>query len=197
MRSSIQNRDQQLLERVREGDERLLSELYADHRSPFVRWAMKQFRSDEDEATDLYQKAFTIFYLNVKDGKLTDLTSSIRTYIIGIGKRVAYDHIKKEHRRIDNVELEPEIKYLDYQFLDSEHESHIQSVIKDLLENLDGTCRKILKLYYFSKYSMESIANSMNYKNDKVAKKKKYQCLGKLRQMIIDQGISQSGLLDR
>ena len=45
-------------------------------------------RADQDEAAEVYQKAFTIFYFNIRDGKLTELSASLETYLFGIGKRV-------------------------------------------------------------------------------------------------------------
>lgn len=195
--TTIKHSDQRLLESIKMGDEQVLNKLYSQIRTPFIRWAIKQFRYDKEQSIELYQKTFTIFYLNVKNGKLEELTSTIQTYMIGIGKRVGLEQIKKEKRRKDNSELDATMGELDYSYLDRVHTSHVQEVIQQLLESLDPNCEQVLRLYYFMKYSMESIASKMNYKNDNVAKKKKYQCLEKLRKKVAESGVSQNELFDR
>ena len=50
-----------------------------------------------------------------------------------------------------------------------------------LLNKLGEPCQQLLTLFYFNNYTMESIAETMGYKNDKVAKSQKVRCLKELK----------------
>jgi DNA-directed RNA polymerase specialized sigma24 family protein len=58
-----------------------------------------------------------------------------------------------------------------------------KEMIVRLLNQIDETCRKVLTLAFFRNFSMESIANELNFKGESVARKKKHLCLKKLKEM--------------
>jgi RNA polymerase sigma-70 factor (ECF subfamily) len=195
MKKRTRTEEQALLADIRMGNEQVLEALYREFRGPFLRWAMHRHALEEEEICEAYQKAFTAFYFNVKDGKLTELTSSLQTYVFGIGKRVLYEFFKvrgKEWERLENVS---QVEQLDLGYLQGEERSHLAAVVDGLLDQIDTTCREVLHLYYFQNFSMDSIANHLSYKNAAVAKKKKYSCLQKLKQLLESKGISQDSLL--
>ncbi len=176
--------DSQLLSLIRQGDERLLNQLYGDFRDRFLRWAMGRYQCVEDDAAEVYQKAFTILYFNIKNEKVTELTSSIETYLYGIGKNVFRERFKDKFNKVDSMDEHFEFKEMDMSIIDKHHQVHQKQTLHSLLIELGDPCKKVLTLYYFKKYSMESIAEAVGYKNDLVAKKKKYQCLKGLRKLV-------------
>jgi RNA polymerase sigma factor (sigma-70 family) len=52
--------------------------------------------------------------------------------------------------------------------------------MESLMLNLTDECQKILRLFYFSRFSLDEIAKKMNYTYE-FAKQKKSRCLNKLR----------------
>ncbi len=180
---------QALIADIRTGDEKVLQLLYKEFRPAFFRWAYKHYRCSEAEVGEVYQKAFTILYYNIRDGKLETLSSSLPTYLIGIGKKVFLELFRERNKRGLGLEEVPEAQALDTSYLDKESASHQQQLVARLLNKLGDKCRQILTLYYFRKFSMEAIANEMSYKNDTVAKKKKYECLQKLKKNVAGEGI--------
>lgn len=172
---------QGIIEKIRSGDARFLKSLYYQERSSFVGWALKHHRLSESEALDIYQSSFTIMYTNIKNEKLTAIESTLSTYLIGIGKNLIRKHFNTLHLPLDHQQVD----IID----DGQHRQqelyHQQAMIRSWLEKLGNPCKKILVLYYYRKYSMESIAREMGYKSESVAKKKKCLCLKSLRDQLV------------
>lgn len=184
-----------LLNKIREGDERALSPVYEANRKPFIRWAIWNFKCDEYDAADVYQRAFAIFYFNVKDGKLVSLSSKVETYLFAIGKRLFLEKQRDKHAQ--NVKLEDvqEASQLDVSYFDKESQNERQYVVEKLLGKIGETCSQVLKYFYYHRFSMDAIAEEMGYKNDLVAKKKKYECLQKMKAMAEEAALNQDDLM--
>ena len=58
------------LDQIKSGDRKILKELYTTHRDPFGTWARKVYQIDDEMIGEIYQRAFTALYFNVKSGKL-------------------------------------------------------------------------------------------------------------------------------
>jgi RNA polymerase sigma-70 factor (ECF subfamily) len=172
----------QLLQ-VKEGDDRFLRNLYEDKRSGFINWFQKTYRIDKQQALDLFQKSFSVFYFNVKDGKIVTLKSTIDTYIFGIGKMLMKEQFKQESKAVPLEDI-PDIQLADYGIFKAEETSHRQSLVRKILAHLEDPCKSLLVMYYFKNFSMESIALNMGYKNQGVVKKKKSLCLKWIRTQL-------------
>jgi RNA polymerase sigma factor (sigma-70 family) len=176
--------ERQLLQ-IKEGDDRFLKGLYESKRPAFIAWFQKNYRMDRQEALDLFQKAFSIFYFNVKDGKIQTLKSSIDTYIFGVGKILMKENLRQESK-VATLEEIPDMLVVDDSFSQEEESTHRQSLVKKILENLKDPCKTLLVMYYFKNFSLESIAASMGYKNYGVVKKKKCLCLKMIRTQLLE-----------
>lgn len=174
----------QLLKRIQQGDDRVLNKLYNDYRDRFLRWVMGRYQCAEDTAAEVYQRAFTILYFNIKNGKVTKLTSTLETYLFGIGKNVFRERYKDKFNQMQSIDERFDLKEMDMSIIDKHQQIHQRTAVGNLLASLGEPCNSILLLYYYKKYSMEAIAREVGYKNELVAKKKKYQCLQGLRKMV-------------
>lgn len=169
-----------ILDKIRKGDETPIFELYQLHRDEFLAWSKNTYEATADQAKDAFQDAIIDFHQNVMTGQLIELSSSIKTYLFQIGKHKLLNIQKKESRityhesfqLIDTKEIE---RYM-------EEESHLysQEQISAAIENVPADCQKVLKLFYFEEYDMDSIARELNYKNADTAKSKKSLCMNKL-----------------
>lgn len=180
---------QELFEKIlsahRKGEEmkleKCVEEAYNSYRSSFLGWAQKIYNLPTYYAAEVYQKTMIIFYSNIKDEKLQTLTSGLRTYIFGIGKRVISE-LRREDSGSDTYdEIPPEVERLDISYLERENKQHQHQIVEAFLAKLNDKCRRILELYYFHNFSMEAIAENFNYNGVDVAKKSKYECLKRLR----------------
>lgn len=169
---------------IRQGDDRFLKELYQTKRNRFVAWFQKNYQMSKQEAAGLFQKAFTVFYFNVKDEKITTLRSSIDTYLFGIGKVMMKEQFREDQKKAALEEI-PEAHLADYGIFDAEETSHRQTLVRKILDKLEEPCKTLLTLYYFKKLSLEAVALQLGYKNQGVAKKKKCLCLKAVRDQLV------------
>ena len=169
-----------LLQRLQDGDNSPIYELYKLYRDEFIVWSKSTYKATDDQAKDAFQDAILDFHQNVISGHLTELSSTIKTYLFQIGKHKLLNIQKKESRMtyhdalhlIDNGEMES--------FMEEEQKAYSQEQISKAIEKLPEDCQRVLKLFYFSEYDMESIAREMNYKNADTAKSKKSVCMKNL-----------------
>ena len=165
----------------------MIEELYGRFRPKFMNWLKGKYGiGNESNAGEVYQRCFTILYLNAKKGKLDEITSSVETYLFGIAKFQVMEW-RREHQLVyekieDSPKLESEMRDFQAVFEASDMDDSMLRKMQRALAELGDPCKKILQLFYWSGYSMEAIARETGYKNESVAKKKKYGCLKKLKE---------------
>lgn len=169
-----------ILSKLRTGDESPIMELYKLHRNEFIVWAKANYKASPEQAKDAFQEAVLDFHQNVITGVLVEFTSSIKTYLFQIGKYKLLNIIKKEHRITyhDNLQLIEGKEMEDY--MDDENKAHSQEQLTNAINKLPEDCQKVLKLYYFNEFDMDSIARELKYKNSDTAKSKKSVCMKNL-----------------
>jgi RNA polymerase sigma-70 factor (ECF subfamily) len=64
--------------------------------------------------------------------------------------------------------------------MEDENKAYTQEQISKAIDKLPEDCQKLLKLYYFNEYDMDSVARELNYKNSDTAKSKKSICMKNL-----------------
>ncbi len=173
------------LRKIREGDESVLKEIYHLHRKEFLAWAVRGYHVGREDAADIFQDAVIIFYKNVLSGKLEQLSASLKTYLFAIGKNRLLKFGEKRKRTVLEEEapsgwaekLEDPLQY-------GIELSHRQQFIQDALLQLTEACRKILTLFYYYRFSMESIKERMGFSSEEGARTAKHRCLKKLAAII-------------
>lgn len=166
-----------------EGEDGLIR-IYDNYRSEFINWCIKSFSTNEDDAADIFQDSVIALYHNIRSGKLTELTSSLKSYLFAIGKNIALKKINKQAKILINndiVRLSEQFEQLDY-FEDDDR----KRVVASLLNKLGEPCKSILTLFYFDKFSMDAIANRLGYKNEHVVKAQKLRCFNSLKKLTLE-----------
>ena len=196
--------DQSLLSMLKEGlqsenqgqIDKICHVIYEKYRSFFFKW-IGQFQGvDEDVASDIYQQTFTVFFLNVRRGKLDVLTCRLSTYLFGIGKRVLFEYRRKNPSGEDLETLPQDVVRSDFTYVSKLTKEETKNRIASLLSNLGPSCQKVLTLRYFYNFSMDAIAEDMNYRSPDVAKKTRYECIKKLRIIFAKSGLKQEDFLN-
>jgi len=173
--------DQQYLIALQNGNQQVFTSLYKKHRGRFFGYIRKCYQKDDDYITDLYQDSCVIFWQNIQRGKLTPetLTSSIETYLIGVGKY----KLMAQDRRIKEILLDNELStfapVVDEDELRSEVERN--EVIQSVVNKMEEPCSTLLDKFFWEELSGEEIAAQMNFKNADVVKAKKWKCMQKLQ----------------
>ena len=160
-------------ERITNNEE--IGNLYNLYKPPFVSFALKFYAIDKETAEDIYQESFMVMYQNVNEGKFEDRQASLKTYLFEIGKHKICNYLVKN--KLDSVPIQSlSSEWIEQQY-DMEEWHEAQEIVNQLINEADGVCNKILRLYYWERLKMEEIADRLNYKSDQVAKNKKSSCL--------------------
>jgi len=167
-------------------NERAIKQLYGMYRDMFVRYFIKTYSIQENDAAELYQESFLAMYQNVTNGKLTAITSSLKTYLFRIGKHKIYNRFRDAK---PTIELDSSLSDAD-----SEDEEQIQEVVYEVVFAMENPCGRLLSLFYWERKSMKEIAGMMNYKNEQVAKNRKSNCMKKLKERLIAR-LKEEGLM--
>lgn len=166
-----------LIARIKEGDDQVIQKVYNTYRDEFIVWANKYHHCDFEEAKEVYQICMVQLYENIVNGKLTVLTSNLKTYLFGIGKnkiREIRSFNAKKITEIGGEDTTTEDRLL--------HESILDKV-EEALNHLGDPCKKLLELFYYQKMSLVQITDLLDYKNTDTTKSLKYKCLGRLRRI--------------
>ena len=176
--------DSELVDRIKRNDPTGLSSIYETYRSEFVHWMMKFQKCEVEDARDFYQAAILILYENILADKVQMHSSSLKTYLFGIGKNLSRQQYRSEIRK-KNAGAEHYM--MNYILEDAEdkmtEEQHIEQ-IRQQFQNLGDQCQQVLSLYYFERRSMEEISATLGYKNPETTKNQKYKCMERLRRMV-------------
>jgi RNA polymerase sigma-70 factor (ECF subfamily) len=177
--------DQQLLEKIKEGNDKGILELYRLYRDSFMHWAQQNYKIDEENAADVFQDTMVALHNNVAKGKLFELNSSLKTYLYAIGKNI----IRKKLNKMEVISEQEEEQIADtltIEIIDNIALNERQQLVSSLLNTVGEPCRTILRLFYFKGFSMDAIARHLEYKNENVAKTQKLRCITTLKKMLRD-----------
>lgn len=177
--------DQQVIEKIRQGDEESIVAVYQAHREGFIQWAQSAYQIDEPSAADAFQDAVICLHSNIIREKLVTLSSSLKTYLYAIGKNIVRKKLQKEAVFEGDESLVLESLYAEP--LDTFVDNDRQRFVASLMNSIGDPCKTILRLFYFKRFSMKAIADTLNYKNENVAKTQKLRCLTTLKKMVTDQ----------
>jgi RNA polymerase sigma-70 factor (ECF subfamily) len=186
----LEKKDNQILEAIKRGDPKVLEKLYDDNRQPFLVWASQSYQCESEDAVEIYQKAYTILYLNVRNEKLTSLTSTIKTYLFSIGKNLFREKFRDKHNRLVNLDDVSNTNaidnHLDTNVFENYQDEHQKELVRHLLNEIGNPCKKLLQLMFIQGYSAEAVVHEMGYSDERVVRKRKSLCLKKLREMVAE-----------
>ena len=176
-----------LFESLKKGSETAFKEVYEGNRQLFLNFARKYGLGDED-VLDIYQDAYIVLYENIQNGKLTELKSSVSTYLISIGKYKIMERLRKNSKRIENDHLLHAVKDEDIELesfdIIEEELSPEQLLLQRFFEALGEKCKAILTMFYYKKYSVKQIMVAGGYNSENVVKSQKSRCLKTLKEAI-------------
>lgn len=174
---------EELLRNIRRKGMVAVEPVYVEHRDTFVRYAAR-FGLSQAACLDVYQDAIIAFYENVQAGKLTKLTSSVKTYLFSVGKYLILNRLKAEQKTIPSSVLEFGAVEADVYAFEEIVLTDRQQQLRRALEELGGQCKELITLFYYHRYSIKSIQQEMNYSNENTVKAAKSRCMKKLKELV-------------
>lgn len=171
-----------LVTQIQSGNHKVIDEIYLQYKTEFVVYASRFEISDED-VVDIYQDSVIVLYENILSGKLTDFSSSVKTYLFAIGKYKVYNKLKLKNTTED---------FSNYEFLLEEENQDDPPVqeenIKKLLtayQKLGNKCKQVLRLFYYENQTIEEIKNQLDYTSKDVVKSQKSRCIKQLKEILL------------
>ncbi|MFD2551760.1 RNA polymerase sigma factor [Bizionia sediminis] len=173
---------------LKQGSDTLFKHIYEDNRAKFLNFARK-YNLSEDDAIDMYQDAYIVFYNNVMEGKVTEFTSSISTYLFSIGKYLIFDKMRKNNKTInpdfDLSLIRERDALMDASFdLDPDDLTTEQVLLKKHFATLGKKCQELLTLFYYRGYTIKDIIATSQYTSENVVKSAKSRCMKTLKERI-------------
>lgn len=159
--------DEEVIARIKKGDERALDFLYKKNYKMMVNMIIKN-NGSEEEAKDVYQEALVVVWQKALSSDFV-LTSKISTYLYSICQNLWRKELERKGKHTGEDEI------TSFVITDIDKKERI-AVINQCINDLGETCRSILTYYYFDGMSMAEIAEKMGFANADTAKTKKYKC---------------------
>ena len=172
--------DEALLKGIRAEEDESFNVLYQRY-FPMIQHLILKNNGQLEDAKDIFQEAVIQLFINARSRGF-QLTSKLGTYLYSIARNKWMESLRK-NANTELVEIQDtESDFVDINETDEipAEEKRIQKM-EELLLKLTEECRKVLRLYYFSRLSLDDISKAMNYTYE-FAKKKKSRCLKKLRE---------------
>jgi len=180
MFGSNQPTDQQVIDKIREGDQKMLIHLYKRNVGPIRSYILRN-NGDAPDVEDMLQESLVILWQNVhKEGFV--LSSKLDTYLYAIAKNLWLKQLRKNGRmHLSDFQSDhsPDLADTTEEYNDDKY-----AILSKYLHQLGETCRDLLSHFYFEQWDMEKIAQQMQFANADTAKAKKYQCKKKLESLI-------------
>jgi RNA polymerase sigma factor (sigma-70 family) len=180
MFGSRQPDDEQIVYKIKQGDEKMLLLLYKRNADPIRNYILRNNGTTAD-VEDMLQEALVIFWQKVQQADFS-LTSKIDTYLYAVAKNLWLKNLRK-NGRMTSQEFGDDHS-LDIADVEPETTDEQSEVLSRYLQKLGDTCRQILSLFYFEQWDMEQIAAKLRFANAQTAKAKKYQCKKQLEALI-------------
>ena len=177
--------NQEILQKIKNNDHRVIADFYKSCRNEFIGFALKNYRLSIELSKEIYQDAFLVMYRNIISGKLTELKSSLKTYLFQIGKNQIHNELRRESR-LSDIGSQSGIQDNSLHDFDSnsEKENLIRKAVRQSILKLSEKCRELLRLFYYEKKKHEEIMLILNYSTVDSVKTQKYKCFKKLETLV-------------
>ncbi len=171
-----------------------LNSFIAGERNKVMAYLRKSYSVSDDDLSDIYQESSVALYMNVRDGKLSNLTSTLSTYFFRIcinqtlkflGKQQKVVPLFDDSRLTNQDEFRPD--KIDELFLlctedeESENVSRAEKIVQSIIGSMPETCKNVFQGYYWDNFTMTTIADMFGFANANSVKTQKYKCLQKFR----------------
>jgi len=177
--------DAEYIQAFRADDQALITRFYNEHRAVFMRDIAKYYHIlNADLMAEIFQETIIRLWRNIASAKLTEqtLTTSLAGYLFSIGKYVAQEKFREEHKELS---VDDEAVQLKSEGPLWEEESAQEKAVRKAVYTMGEPCASLLLLFYWDKLSWETIAAQLHYKDAESAKSQKYKCMKKLKSYFL------------
>jgi RNA polymerase sigma factor (sigma-70 family) len=171
------NSDSDLVNEIKKGNEKALLTLYKQNLNAIKKFVLNN-SGTLDEAEDVLQETLIAVWQNIAKPEFL-LNVKLSTYVFSIAKNQWYKQLKKKSRfKVVDVTETENLRASESPLL------YDSKIVRDYVNKLDDTCKKLLMFFYFDGLDMNTIAEQMGFANSDTVKSKKYQCFKKLETSV-------------
>ncbi len=148
-------------------------------REAVIRHVLDHGGSRQD-AQDIFQEALVLLDRNLREGRFEG-KSSLSTYFVAIAKW-RWVTVRRQQGRFTDLapaHYDAEVESPEAETIRSEY----RDLFQEALGQIGERCRDLLRLYQLE-YSMDEIADRMQYQSADVAKKEAYRCRMRFRELL-------------
>lgn len=172
-----------------------LNRFISGEKAKIQTYLRKNYSVSEDDIDDIYQDASMALFLNIRNGKLSSLTSSLGTYFMKvcinhtlkfIGKKgKVLTFIDEDRISNSNAIRDDKIDELYGFCMDTEEEDRkirLELLVNNIIASMTDTCKNILHGYYWDDLNTSTIADMFSFSDANSVKAQKYKCVKKFRE---------------
>ena len=174
--------DARILDLIRKGDERALTELYSLTRKMVTSYIIRN-SGTHDDADDMLQESLIVLWERVRTGRF-EYTAKLSTFIFSTARNIWMRRLAHQRREVTGA-LEPSgVPGDDEPTLERMAAEEESQGVQAAMEVIGEPCRTLLLLFYWEELSLDDIARRMGFANANTVKSKKYQCKKALRALL-------------
>ncbi len=158
----------------------IMRHIYSEWKPGIVKHIVISGGSAED-AEDVFQDGMVEFVTNILQDRFRE-QSSLKTYLTVICKYMWFSRYKKANRRaeiLDQIVISKE----EENSLDFVIYAESTDILQGILDQLGERCRELLTLWSMN-FRFREIVQKMNFPTEEAARKKKFECLKKLVELL-------------
>lgn len=175
--------DKTLIRGILEDKPGVLEFIYKENRDDFINWAIRRYSCQIEDAKEIFQLAVILLYENIKNDRMKELTSSLKTYLFAIGR----NKLLENHRESKFLTgLDPFIHGFGIKEEASGFSEEQYLQVDKALKTLGQGCQELLVGFYYQRISLRDLTIKLGYKTEQSTKNQKYKCLQRLRAMVFN-----------
>lgn len=183
--------DQEIIQLIKEDDKLTFSKIYTNYHDEFLRFAKKRDWQGfvREDAEDAYNDSMTALYRNIKSGRLTKLTATLKTYIFQIGIYKLIDKYNQKQKEsggeiIENI-ADVDISGIDIFEEDDDEQAKISLILSDTIALMTDSCKTMLTLYWYQKKCDKEIVELTDFSTPDSVKSKRSGCMKALKKEFL------------
>ena len=171
-----------------------LNRFISGEKGKILTYLRKNYSVSDDDIDDIFQESSMALYLNIRDGKLSNLTSSLGTYFMKVCINHTLKFLSKSSKVVPlvdesrlsngNAVRDDKIDELYGFCMDTEEEDRkirMELLVNNIIASMTDTCKNILQGYYWNDFSTSTIADMFGFSDANSVKAQKYKCVKKFR----------------
>ena len=173
--------DQKILEFFKTGQrEKAFRQLYNLY--PKIEKLILSKGGRKQDASDVFQEALIVLYRKLQSSDFV-LTASFYTYLYSVSRYIWSDTLK-QNSNPKTSGTQNEIDDSQVEIVKTVQEEKKYQLAENAFSELGERCQQLLLMFYYKKMSFKTIAESMQFKSEKIAKNQKYKCLQKAKDIF-------------